>query len=225
MKKKFNKKSPDIIIRALADYSVNSSLNGNIISLFEEILPTFNHLHIKEATLQTISIIKRNILEQLKNYEILAFDITNINNRIIFFIKTINEENKENFLILLLVCEFEIDIELFISSMLNLEDFRAYRPSNSGLSGFYMQDALLKYDFELLTYEKLSALSNEPIPAVEPSVRKQHEGIYFVIKNTLDDPIVFTHLSTDEIDIFNKTLTKADPQAGLLFSLSYNTNK
>ena len=109
--------------------------------------------------------------------------------------------------------------------MLNLEDFRAYRPSNSGLSGFYMQDALLKYDFELLTYEKLSALSNEPIPAVEPSVRKQHEGIYFVIKNTLDDPIVFTHLSTDEIDIFNKTLTKADPQAGLLFSLSYNTNK
>ena len=48
---------------------------------------------------------------------------------------------------------------------------------------------------------------------------------YFVIKNTLDDPIVFTHLSTDEIDIFTKTLTKADPQAGLLFSLSYNTNK
>lgn len=225
MIKKSNKNSPNIFLRPLAHFRFNSSLNGTRISLFEEILPTFHHLHINEATVQTISIIKRNILEQFKSYEILAFNISDFT-KIIFFIKTTNEENKENFLLLLLTYEFEIDIQLFISSLVNLGEFRAYNPFNSGLSKFYMKDSLLEYDFELSTYENLNTLSKYFVPTIEPNLSKQDKGIYFVIKNNLGDPIIFTHLSTsEEIEVFNKALTKADPQAGLLFSLSYNANK
>ena len=243
---------PCILIQYSSNFKINSSLDETYAILVdynkylryhkiydedfedrykkevEEIWSSFPDLddYAKKATVQTVSVIKRNILEEFKNYEILAFDIPDGDDIITFFIKTINEENKENFLLLLLTSEFEIDIQLFMSNMLNLEDFRAYRSSNSGLSGFYMKDSLLKNEFELLTYEKLNTLSRYIIPSIEPNLSKQNKGIYFIIKNNLDDPVIMTHLSTSvEIETFNKTLMKADSQVGLLFSLSYNANK
>ena len=46
------------------------------------------------------------------------------------------------------------------------------------------------------------------------------------IKNNIGDPVIFTPLTTsNDIEAFIETLTKADPQAGILFSLSYNANK
>ena len=255
MEKKSNEILPGIIIRNSSHFTVNSSLNGTFISLIdfnevntryyednevyndefeymhdeeaEEILTSGHDLDdcIKESTVQTVSIIKRNILKEFKNYEILAFDIQG-DDRILFFIKTINEENKEKFLLLILSYDFYIDMNLFLSSLVELEHFRAYGPFHSGCYEFYMKDSLLEYEFELLTYKNLNTLSKYFIPIIEVNLREQSEGIYFVIKNNLGDPIIFTHLSTsEEIEAFNKVLTKADPQAGLLFSLSYNANK
>ena len=189
----------------------------------EEILTNFDDLddYIKEATVQTVSIIKRNILERLKNYEILAFDIQDNDENIIFFIKTINDENKEKFILLRLSCDYEIDMRLFMISMLDCKEFRYYGRYSSGLYGFHMKDSLLQYEFELLNYTNLNTISS-----TDPNLSIVNEGAYFVIKNNLGDPIVFTQLRyPDDIAIFNEALTKADPQAGLLFSLSYNANK
>ena len=89
-----------------------------------------------------------------------------------------------------------------------------------------MKDSLLEYEFELLTYKNLNSLSRYFIPIIEVNLREQSEGIYFVIKNNLGDFIIVKHLTyPDDVAIFNKVLTKADPQVGLLFSLSYNANK
>lgn len=185
----------------------------------EEILTTFDDLddYIKEATVQTVSIIKRNILERLKNYEIVAFDISDNDKNIIFFIKTTIDENKEKFLLLSLSFHYEINIRLFMLSMLDCRQFRYYGHHSSGLYGFHMKDSLLKYEFELMPYGDLNVISSTDIDI---------KGICFNIKNNLGDNIVFTNLkSPDEIAIFNEVLTEADPQAGLLFSLSYNINK
>ncbi len=255
MEKKSNEILPGILIRNYSHFTVNSSLNGTFVSLIdfnevntryyednevydgnfeythdeeaEEILTSVHDLDdcIKESTVQTVSIIKRNILKEFKNYEILAFDIQG-DDRIIFFIKTINEENKEKFLLLILSLDFYIDMKLLLSSIVELEHFRAYGPFHSGCYEFHMKDSLLEYEFELLTYKNLNTLSRYLIPIIEVDLRKQNEGIYFVIKNNLGDHIIVKHLTyPDDVTIFNKVLTKADPQAGLLFSLSYNANK
>ena len=189
----------------------------------EEILTSFDDLdnYIKEATVQTASVIKRDILERLKNYEILAFDIQDNDENIIFFIKTINDENKEKFLLLRLSYDYEIDMRLFMISMLDCKEFRYYGRYSSGLYGFHMKDSLLQYEFELLNCTNLNTVSS-----TDPNLSIVNEGAYFVIKNNLGDPIVFTQLRyPDDIAIFNEALTKADPQAGILFSLSYNANK
>ena len=188
----------------------------------EEILTNFDDLdnYIKESTVQTISIIKRNILERLKNYEILAFEIQD-NDETIFFIKTINEENKEKFLLLRLSYDYEIDMRLFMISMLDCKEFRYYGRYSSGLYGFHMKGSLLQYEFELLNRTNLNTVSS-----TDPNLSIVNEGAYFVIKNNLGNSVIMTHLPySDDIEIFNKVLTKADPQAGLLFSLSYNANK
>ena len=135
------------------------------------------------------------------------------------FIKTIGTDK---FTILSLSYDYEIDMQLFMNSILNLGEFRYY---GSGLCGFYMKDSLIEYEFELLKYNDLPFKPKEFLN-IEPDPDKKDKGIYFVIKNSLNDPVILTHLSTsDEIEVFNKALTKADPQVGLLFSLSYNTNK
>ena len=240
MEKKSNEILPGIIIRNSSRFTVNSSLNGTFVSLIdfnevntryyeeaEEILTTV-HIPddcIKESTIQTINIIKRNVLKEFKNYEILAFDIQG-DDRIVFFIKTINEENKEKFLLLILSYDFYIDMNLLLSGIVEIGHFRAYGPFHSGCYEFYMKDSVLEYEFELLTYKNLNSLSRYFIPIIEVNLREQSEGIYFVIKNNLGDFIIVKHLTyPDDVAIFNKVLTKADPQAGLLFSLSYNANK
>ncbi len=250
MEKKSNKILPGILMSNLSEYSVNSSLHGISVSLFdyndantqycpehevyydddfeymydeeiEESLTSFDDLddYIKEATVQTVSIIKRNVLERLKNYEIVAFDIHNNDENISFFIKTINDKNEEKFLILFLSYDYEIDIRLFMINMVDCRQFRYYGHHSSGLYGFHMKDSLLKYEFELVHYGELKAISR-------PDIKPRNKGVCFDIKNNLGDHIVFTNLkSPDEIAIFNEVLTKADPQAGLLFSLLYNANK
>ena len=252
MEKKTNENPPCILVQYSSNFTVNSSLDETYALLVdynkylryhkiynedfedihdekvEEILSTFPDLddYVKKATVQTASVIKENILEELKNYEILAFDIPDGEEIITFFIKTINEENKENFLVLVISYNFDIDIGLFMSIMLDLENFRAYGPFHSGCYEFHMKDSLLEYEFELLTYKNLNTLSNQFIPSIEPDLYKQNKGVYFVIKNNLGDPIIVKHLiHPDDAAIFNEVLTKVDPQVGLLFSLSYNANK
>ena len=255
MEKKTNENLPGILIRNSSQFTVNSSLNGTFVSLIdynevstkyyednevydddfeymhdeevEEILTTVHDLddYIKEATVQTVSIIKRNILREFKNYEILAFDIQG-DDRIIFFIKTIDEENKEKFLLLILSYDFCIDMNLLLSGIVDFGCFRAYGPFHSGCYEFHMKDSLLEYEFELITCKNLNALCRYFIPLIEVDLRKQDKGIYFVIKNNLGVPIIVKHLThPDDAAIFNEILTKADPQAGLLFSLLYNANK
>ena len=252
MEKKTNENLPCILVQYSSNFTVNSSLDETYALLVdynkylryhkiynedfedihdekvEEILSTFPDLddYVKKATVQTASVIKENILEELKNYEILAFDIPDGDDIITFFIKTISEENKEKFLVLVLSYNFNIDIQLFMSIMLDLGCFRAYGPFHSGFYEFHMKDSLLEYDFELLTYKDLNTLSNQFMPSIEPELYKQNKGVYFVIKNNLGDPIIVKHLIyPDDAAIFNEALTKVDPQVGLLFSLSYNANK
>ena len=252
MEKKTNENLPCILVQYSSNFTVNSSLDETYALLVdynkylryhkiynedfedihdekvEEILSTFPDLddYVKKATVQTASVIKENILEQFKNYEILAFDIPDGDDIITFFIKTISEENKEKFLVLVLSYNFNIDIQLFMSIMLDLGCFRAYGPFHSGFYEFHMKDSLLEYDFELLTYKDLNTLSNQFMPSIEPELYKQNKGVYFVIKNNLGDPIIVKHLIyPDDAAIFNEALTKVDPQVGLLFSLSYNANK
>ena len=189
----------------------------------EEILTSFDDLdeYIKEATVQSVSVIKRNILERFKNYEILAFDIHDFGKYITFFIKTINDKNEEKFLHLFLSYDYEIDTRLFMINMVDCKQFRYYGKFSSGLYGFHMKDSLLKYEFELIPYENPKIISS-----TDNDLRTRNKCISFVIKNNLGDHIVFTSLEhSDEIAIFNEALTKADPQAGILFSLFYNANK
>ena len=252
MEKKTNENPPCILVQYSSNFTVNSSLDETYALLVdynkylryhkiynedfedrykkevEEIWSSFPDLddYAKKATVQTVSVITRNILEQFKNYEILAFDIPDGDDIITFFIKTINEENKEKFLVLVLSYNFNIDIQLFMSIMLDLGCFRAYGPFHSGCYEFHMKDSLLEYEFELLTYKNLNTLSNQFIPSIEPDLYKQKKGVYFVIKNNLGDPIIVKHLTyPDDAAIFNEALTKVDLQVGLLFSLSYNANK
>lgn len=190
----------------------------------EKELTSFSDFHeyVKDATTKTIGMVKK-VLKSLKKYEILAFNILDtgslVNGMITFFIKT---TGTDKFTILSLSYDYEIDMQLFMNSILNLGEFRYY---GSGLCGFYMKDNLIEYEFELLKYNDLHFKPKEFLN-IEPDLDKKDKGIYFVIKNSLNDPVILTHLSTsDEIEVFNKVLTKVDPQVGLLFSLSYNTNK
>ena len=253
MKKKTNKSSP-VITRLTTDMA-NPSLTEISISLIdyngetknyqstyiedfddynsdysviydekvEKDLTSFSDFHeyVKDLTVKTVGFVKK-VLKSLKKYEILAFNIPNTdsdaNDTITFFIKTIGTDK---FTILSLSYDYEIDLQLFMNSLLNLGEFRYY---GSGLYGFYMKDSLIEYEFELLKYNDLPFKPKEFIN-IESDPDKKDKGIYFVIKNSLNDPVILTHLFSDEIETFNKSLTKADPQVGLLFSLSYNANK
>ena len=85
-----------------------------------------------------------------------------------------------------------------------------------------MKDELAKYDFELLPEDEY--FTN----ILHRSYNKEELDIknYFVIKNSLGDPIIMTCLlGSNDNESFKKALTEADPQAGLLFSLYYNANK
>lgn len=184
--------------------------------------------YIEDTTIKTIAVVKRVlkslVLKSKKKHEILAFDIIGTdsenNERIIFFIKTIGEDK---FTALSLEYNYEIDMQLFMNSIVNLGQFRYY---GCGLNGFYMKDVLIEYEFDILKYKDLNFLPRRFLQMIEPVLGNKNKGLYFVIKNSAADPVIITHLSnSDDIETFNNALTKADPQAGLLFSLSYNANK
>ena len=109
---------------------------------------------------------------------------------------------------------------LFISETVNLMEFRYYGYFSP--YGMYMKDELTKYDFELLPEDKY--FTN----ILHRRYNKEERDIvnYFVIKNSLGDPIIMTRLlGSNDNEAFKKVLTEVEPQAGLLFSLSYNANK
>ena len=241
MKKKTLGSSPAIDISRLANDIINPSLEGHYISLFDHndfdeardviydegieeylTIAVDSFEYTQKATTKTIDIAKQ-FLKLYEKYEIVAFNIGEDEyDRIIIFLKNA----KDHFTMLILLYSYEINVHFFMNNIVNLEEFRCYGNNNYGLHGFYMKDDLIGYDFELLKFDKLFTTDRILLYTVEPISSKRQDGLYFVIKNTLGDSVIMTHLpGSDDIEIFNKALTKADPQAGLLFSLSYNTNK
>ena len=206
--------------------NINNSLSENYIRFFEynstsDDMRRFESTeYIEQATIKSLTLAKKE-LESLNKYEIVAFDVLGGilgTRRIKLFIKLTEEEEK--FIVLSLIFDIRINVYLFLSQMFDLREFRYY--GFHDLYMFYMKDKLTKYEFELLsTKEFVTNILNFPSPILE-----SYEGIYFIIKNDIDDPVIFTLLTTsNDIEAFNMALTKADPQAGLLFSLSYNANK
>lgn len=255
MARKTNKSTPNIVVKNLTYDLINSSLTEIWLSLIDysgesgyycsdhdndydldydviydekpenqlTSIDEFND-YIEDATIKTIEIIKRVlkslVLKSKKKHEILAFNIPETDDRITFFIKAINEEK---FYALTLLYNFDINMQLFMNSVVNLGKFRYY---GLGLHGFYMQDSLTEYEFDLVKYKDLTFITKRFLLTIDPVLGNMSKGIYFVIKNSSADPVIMTHLSnSDDIETFNNALTKADQQAGLLFSLSYNANK
>ena len=255
MARKTNKSTPNIVVKNLTYDLINSSLTEIWLSLidyseesgyypdydnecnldydviYDEMLEKeltsiddFNN-YIEDTTIKTIAVVKRVlkllVLKSKKKHEILAFNIPETDDRITFFIKVINEEK---FYALTLLYNFDINMQLFMNGVVNLRKFRYY---GHGLYGFYMQDALTEYEFELVKYKDLAFISKRfLLTNIEPVLGNMSKGVYFVIKNSAADPVIMTHLSnSDNIETFNNALTKANSQAGLLFSLSYNINK
>lgn len=254
MARKTNKSTPNIVVKNLTYDLINSSLTEIWLSLIdyseesgyypdyddeynldydviydeklEKELTSVGDLnnYIETATIKTIEIIKRVlkllVLKSKKKHEILAFNIPETDDRITFFIKVINEEK---FYALTLLYNFDINMQLFMNGVVNLGKFRYY---GSSLYGFYMQDSLIEYEFELVKYKDLNFIHKKFLPIIEPVLDNKSKGVYFVIKNSAANPVIMTHLSnSDNIETFNNALTKANSQAGLLFSLSYNINK
>ena len=229
-------KNPKISIEHGLTSNINNSLSENYIRFFEydsiicdtddEKMKEYSMRifesaeYIEQATIKSLIVVKKE-LESLNKYEIVAFDVLGgilSTKRIKFFIKLTEEE--EEFIVLTLIFDCRINTYLFLSQMFDLRAFRYY--GSNDLYGFYMKDKLTKYEFELLsTKEFVTNILNFPFPITE-----SYEWIYFIIKNNIGDPVIFTLLETsNDIEAFNMALTKVDPQVGLLFSLSYNANK
>ena len=229
-------KNPKISIEHGLTSNINNSLSENYIRFFEydsiicdtddEKMKEYSMRifesteYIEQTTIKSLTGVKKE-LESLNKYEIVAFDVLGGilgTRRIKFFIKLTEEEEK--FIVLTLIFDCRINAYLFLSQMFDLREFRYY--GSNDLYGFYMKDKLTKYEFELLsTKEFVRNILNFPFPITEA-----YDGTYFIIKNNIDDPVIFTELRTsNDIEAFNMALTKADSQAGILFSLSYNANK
>ena len=210
-----------VIQHGLGSYKFNNSLSVNYIRVFKEHsnYNDYSFENIRIDSIKAANIIKKE-LESLNKYEILAFDVPFIpgSTQINFFIKLTEEEEK--FIVLRFEFNFSMNRTLCISEMVNLMEFRYYGHFSS--FGMYMKDKLIKYDFELLPEDEY--FTN----ILHRRFNKEELDIvnYFVIKNSLGDPIIMTRLlGSNDNESFKKVLTEVDPQAGLLFSLSYNANK
>ena len=210
-----------LVQHGLGCYKFNNSLSENYIKIFKErtYFNDYSFENIRIDSIKAANIIKKE-LESLNKYEILAFDVPDIhgNDPINFFIKLTEEEEK--FIVLRFEFDFIMNRALFISETVNLMEFRYYGYFSP--YGTYMKDELTKYDFELLPEDKY--FTN----ILHRRYNKEERDIvnYFVIKNSLGDPIIMTRLlGSNDNESFKKVLTEVDPQAGLLFSLSYNANK
>ena len=213
--------------------NINNSLSENYIRFFEYnstigdmddekySMRIFESTeYIEQATIKSLTVVKKE-LESLNKYEIVAFDVLGGilgTNRIKLFIKL--TEGEEKFIVLSVIFDCRINAFLFLSQMFDLREFRYYGSDGLCLYGFYMKDKLTKYEFELLsTKEFLTNVLKFPTTGL-------YEETYFVIKNNIGDPVIFTPLTTsNDFEAFTEMLIKADPQAGILFSLSYNANK
>ena len=223
------KYSAHIIIEDITYWKINSSLNEMTISLINKentlSYPEYDNADYDDAHDELSIITGKTIYHVLKtqcsNGEILAVLIPKCGDRMIFFIK--KKDKEESFLMLKVLYNYEVDNQIVMEKILDLSKFRYY---DSGIYDFYMQDILVEYNFEVMKCKEGSFSLRNVLTRIEPIYYfSGNDALYFVIKNSKGDPIVVTEIREPNIETFTETLTKADPQAGILFSLSYNANK
>ena len=218
-----------INIEDITYWDINPSLDEVSISLINKentlSYPEYDNADYDNADDELSIITGKTIFYVLKtqcsNGEILAVLIPKCGDRMIFFIK--KKDKEESFLMLKVLYNYEVDNQIVMEKILDLSKFRYY---DSGIYDFYMQDVLVKYNFEVMKCEEGSFSLRNVLTRIEPIYYfSGNDAVYFVIKNSKGDPIVVTEIRESNIETFTETLTKADSQAGLLFSLSYNANK
>ena len=174
-----------------------------------------------ELSTKTGKIIYYVLKTQWSNGEILAVLIPKCGDSIIFFVK--KKDKEESFRMLKVLYNYVVDNQIVMEKILDLSKFRYY---DSGIYDFYMQDALTEYNFEVMKCKEGSFMLRKMLTQIEPIYYlRGNDALYFVIKNNKGYPLVVTEIRESNIETFAETLTKADPQAGILFSLSYNANK
>ena len=223
------KYSAHIIIEDITYWKINSSLDEVSISLINKentlSYPEYDNADYDNADDELSIITGKTIYYVLKtqcsNGEILAVLIPKCGDRMIFFIK--KKDKEESFLMLKVLYNYEVDNQIAMKRILDLSKFRYY---DSGIYDFYMQDVLVEYNFEVMKCKEGSFSLRNVLTRIEPIYYfSGNDALYFVIKNNKGDPVVVTEIRESNIETFTETLTKADPQAGILFSLSYNANK
>ena len=223
------KYSAHIIIEDITYWKINSSLNEMSISLINKenkfSYPEYDNADYDDAPDELSIITGKTIYYVLKtqcsNGEILAVLIPKCGDRMIFFIK--KKDKEESFLMLKVLYNYEVDNQIVMDKILDLSKFRYY---DSGIYDFYMQDVLVEYNFEVMKCKEGSFSLRNVLTRIEPIYYfSGNDALYFVIKNSKGDPIVVTEIRESNVETFTETLTKADPQAGILFSLYYNANK
>ena len=218
-----------IDIEDITYWDINPSLDEITISLINKentlSYPEYDNADYDnvddELSIITGKIIYLVLKTQCSNCEILAILIPKCGDSIILFVK--KKDKEESFLMLKVLYSYEIKDQIVMDKILDLSKFRYY---DSGIYDFYMQDVLVEYNFEVMKCKEGSFSLRNVLTRIEPIYYfSGNDALYFVIKNSKGDPIVVTEIRESNIETFTETLTKADPQAGLLFSLSYNANK
>ena len=223
------KYSSYIDIEDITYWHINPSLDEMTISLINKentlSYPEYDNADYDNAD-DELSIITGKIIylvlkTQYSNGEILAVLIPKCGDRIIFFIK--KKDKEESFFMLKVLYSYEIKDQIVMEKILDLSKFRYY---DSGIYDFYMQDVLVEYNFEVMKCKEGSFSLRNILTRIEPIYYfSGNDALYFVIKNSKGHPIVVTEIRESNVETFTETLTKADPKAGILFSLSYNANK
>ena len=221
--------SAHIVIEDITYWDINSSLDEISISLINKentlSYPEYNDVDYNDAP-DELSIITGKIIyyvlkTQCSDGEILSVLIPKCGDCMIFFIK--KKDKEESFRMLKVLYNYGVVNKIVMERILDLSKFRYY---NSGIYYFYMQDVLLEYNFEVMKCKEGSFKLRNVLTRIEPIYYfTGNDTLYFVIKNSKDDPVAVTEIRESNIETFTETLTKADPQAGILFSLSYNANK
>ena len=218
-----------IDIEDISYWDINPSLDEVTISLINKenrfSYPEYENVDYDNADDELSAITGKIIYYVLKtqcsNSEILAVLIPKCGDSIIFFVK--KKDKEESFRMLKVLYNYVVDNQIVMEKILDLSKFRYY---DSGIHDFYMQDVLTEYNFEVMKCKEDSFRLRKMLTQIEPIYYlRGNDALYFVIKNSLGDPLVVTEIRESNIETFAETLTKADPQAGLLFSLSYNANK
>ena len=221
--------SAHIIIEDIIYWKINSSLNEITISLINKenklSYPEYDNVDYDntddELSIITGKIIYLVLKTQCGDGEILAVLIPKCGDSMIFFIK--KKDKEESFLMLKVLYSYEIKDQIVMEKILDLSKFRYY---DSGIYDFYMQDVLVEYNFEVMKCKEGSFSLRNVLTRIEPIYYfSGNNALYFVIKNSKGDPIVVTEIRESNVETFTEALTKADSQAGILFSLSYSANK